>query len=84
MLAAALLLLPDAARAQMPAGFVDASTVVEGLVLDMRYFSANNFVGARIDGYRAGRCILARPAAAALAAVQRDLAPQGLGLMVFD
>ena len=37
----------------MPAGFVDAATVVDGLVVDMRYFGEDNFVGARIDGYEA-------------------------------
>ena len=79
------------AQAQMPvqaqhihAGFVDAGTVVEGLVVDMHYFGEDNFVGARIDGYEGARCLLSRPAAAALARVQQDLAPQGFGLKVFD
>ena len=67
-----------------PQGFVDAATVVDGLVVDMRYFGQDNFVGARIDGYDAARCLLTRPAAAALARVQQDLAPQGFGLKVFD
>ena len=81
-IAAALVASPVAA--QMPAGFVDAATVVEGLDVDMRYFGDDNFVGARIDGYEAPRCILMRRAAAALALVQQDLAAQGLGLKVFD
>jgi zinc D-Ala-D-Ala dipeptidase len=72
------------AQAQVLAGFVDAATIVDGLVVDMRYFGEDNFVGARIDGYEAARCLLTRPAAAALARVQKDLAPQGLGLKVFD
>jgi D-alanyl-D-alanine dipeptidase len=63
---------------------VDAAAAVHGLVVDMRYFGEDNFVGAHIDGYDAPRCLLARPAAAALAKVQRDLVPQGLGLKVFD
>jgi D-alanyl-D-alanine dipeptidase len=77
-------LQPASAQAQPPAGFVDAAAVVEGLVVDMRYFGEDNFVGTRIDGYEAPRCLLTRPAAAALARVQQDLAPQGLGLKVFD
>jgi zinc D-Ala-D-Ala dipeptidase len=83
---AVLLILPmvSPARAQTPAGFVDAATVVDGLVVDMRYFGEDNFVGARIDGYEQPRCLLTRQAAAALAAVQRALAPQGYGLKVFD
>jgi D-alanyl-D-alanine dipeptidase len=79
-----LTLALPAARAQPAPGFVDAATVVEGLVVDMRYFGDDNFIGTRIDGYEAPRCLLTRQAAAALAAVQRELAPQGLGLKVFD
>jgi D-alanyl-D-alanine dipeptidase len=80
-----LALISFPAHAQpMPAEFVDAASVVDGLVVDMRYFGADNFVGKRIDGYEAPRCILARPAAAALSAVQKDLAQRGLGLKVLD
>ncbi len=55
-----------------------------GLQVEARYFGTHNFVGRRIDGYDAGKCLLARQAALALAEVQRDLAPRGLGLKVFD
>ncbi|HXL48852.1 MAG TPA: M15 family metallopeptidase, partial [Xanthobacteraceae bacterium] len=83
---ALLLLAPQFARAQasLPPGFVDAAVVVDALVVDMRYFGDNNFVGQRIDGYERPRCILSAPAGNALAAVQRDLAARGLGLKVFD
>src|SRR5215213_11866538 len=84
-LASSLLIVPATpVCAQVPDTFVDVATVVDGLVVDMRYFGEDNFVGARIDGYEAPRCLLARPAAAALARVQQDLAPQGFGLKVFD
>jgi zinc D-Ala-D-Ala dipeptidase len=81
-----LLLLPSlSAHAQsMPAKFIDAATVVDGLVVDMRYFGVDNFVGKRIDGYEAPRCLLTRPAAVALSVAQRDLARRGLGLKVYD
>jgi D-alanyl-D-alanine dipeptidase len=65
-------------------GFVDAADVVPGLIVEARYFGTHNFVGRRIDGYEAEKCLLARPAAAALAEVQRDLASHGLGLKAFD
>jgi len=82
----ALLLAVQGAQAQapLPAGFVDAAAVADGLVVDMRYFGGNNFVGERIDGYEHPRCLLSGPAAYALAAVERDLAARGLGLKVFD
>jgi D-alanyl-D-alanine dipeptidase len=75
---------PAGAESARHPGFVDAAEVVDGLVVDMRYSGANNFVGAAIDGYEAPRCLLTARAAAALAAVQRDLAARGLGLKVYD
>jgi D-alanyl-D-alanine dipeptidase len=75
----------QAALAQeRPAAFVDAATVVPGLMADMRYAGSHNFVGRPIDGYEAPRCLLAQPAANALAEVARDLAPRGLHVKVFD
>jgi zinc D-Ala-D-Ala dipeptidase len=84
VLATLALLRSSPVMAQAPAGFVDAATVIDKLVVDMRYFGDDNFVGARIDGYEAPRCLLTRSAALALARVQIDLAAQGLGLKVFD
>lgn len=75
---------PVRAQAPVPAGFVDAVAVVDGLVVDIRYFGTDNFVGEKIDGYERPRCLLSAQAARALAAVQRGLAARGLGLKVFD
>ena len=72
-----------AATPEAPA-LVDATELAPGLVLDLRYARADNFVGERIDGYEAARCLLTEPAARALALVQEDLAAKGLGLVVFD
>src|SRR5581483_813198 len=65
-------------------GFVDLAEVAPSIDVDMRYATARNFVGRPVRGYRAGRCLLARPAALALAEVARDLTPSGLGLRVYD
>ena len=83
-LALALAAAPGARAQDLPQGFVDAATLVEGLVVDMRYLGADNFVGARVDGYEAARCLLTRAAAEALAKVARDIADKGFVLKVFD
>jgi hypothetical protein len=75
---------PAQGETPAPPAFIDAAAAVEGLVVDMRYFGDDNFVGARIDGYERARCLLSAPAASALAAIARDLAARGLGLKVFD
>ncbi len=74
----------QAAAQERPASFVDASTVVPGLVVDMRYAGSHNFVGRPIEGYEAPHCLLTQSAADALAEVARDLAPHGLRIKVFD
>ncbi len=83
-LALLVLATSPAHPAELPPGFSDASTLVPGLVVDMRYAGPDNFVGARIDGYEAPRCILATAAAEALAGVARRLAPDGYAPKVFD
>lgn len=74
---------PASAQDRAP-GFVDAASMVPGLVTEMRYAGTHNFVGRRIDGYLAAHCLLTKPAAAALAEVARDLAPRGLAIKAFD
>jgi D-alanyl-D-alanine dipeptidase len=50
----------------------------------MRYATAYNFVGRRIDGYREPVCILTRRAAKALRRAQDALEPEGYTLKVYD
>ena len=64
--------------------FVRLADLAPGIAQDLRYAGADNFVGAKVDGYERPVCLLSAEAAEALAAVQQDLAPQGLGLRVFD
>lgn len=89
LLAGALLVATACAHAQPPgemdrSGFMDAAIAVHGLVVDMRYYGQENFVGRRIAGYEAPVCLLTREAATALSAAQARLGEFGLGLKVFD
>ncbi len=68
----------------LPEGFVYLKDVASDIVVDLRYYSGENFIGERIDGYLAPRCILSMQAAVALSKVQGDLKRFGLGLKVFD
>jgi zinc D-Ala-D-Ala dipeptidase len=72
------------AAQERPDSFVDAATVVPGLIVDARYAGSHNFVGRPIDGYQAPRCLLTKAAAQALAAVAADVAQYGLVIKAFD
>ncbi len=65
-------------------GFVQIHEVIPNVVYDIRYYSADNFVGARVDGYLKPTAYISREAATALKKVQEKLNEQGLGLKVFD
>ncbi len=67
-----------------PSGFVDLKEYVPGLVVELRYATADNFVGQPIDGYEAPRALANAPTARALRSVQEELGRHGLGLKLFD
>ena len=75
---------PGDSLPELPDGFTRLASIAPGIAQEMRYATAYNFVGERIDGYRAGTCILATVAAEALAQVAADLAVDSLGLKVYD
>jgi D-alanyl-D-alanine dipeptidase len=61
----------------VPSGFVDVSSEVPGLIIDLRYYTPHNFMGRRVAGYNAPMCLLTSDAARALAAVASDAASEG-------
>ena len=64
--------------------FVYMRDIIPDVVLDVRYFSDDNFMGVRVDGYRKPVVLISKTAGRALANVQAELRDQGLGLKVFD
>ncbi|WP_078910682.1 M15 family metallopeptidase [Streptomyces sp. NRRL S-87] len=64
--------------------FVALRDVDPSVAEEMRYASAHNFTGTRVDGYREAVCLLTRPAAEALSRAQRSLLARGYGLKVYD
>jgi len=72
------------AAGKLPSGFVDLAEVAPAVIVDARYAGKDNFLGRPARGYGAARCLLTSEAARALAGVQQDVAPFGLGLEVYD
>ena len=64
--------------------FVNVSDVVPDAILEIRYYSTYNFVGARVDGYLEPVALLTRQAADSLRAVSDDLKKQGYRLKIYD
>ena len=64
--------------------FVNLAEAVPDAILEIRYYSTYNFVGARVDGYEEPIALLTRQAADSLRAVSDDLLKQGYRLKIFD
>ncbi len=61
---------------------LDLEKCIEGIVLDIRYATDNNFTGEVI--YESAKAYVRKPVAEALKKVQQELNSQNLGLKVFD
>ena len=64
--------------------FVNLAEAVPDAILEIRYYSTYNFVGARVDGYEEPVALLTRQAADSLRAVSDDLLKQGYRLKIYD
>ena len=64
------------------AHLVELITLDNTIKLDIRYATADNFVGRAV--YPEGRAFLQKPAAKAVVKVHQKLKKQGLGLVIFD
>ena len=63
---------------------VTLSDVVPDAILEIRYFSTYNFVGARIDGYEQPKAMMTQRAADSLRAVSDDVKQMGYRLKIYD
>ena len=64
--------------------FVEVTEVIPDVILEMRYYSTYNFVGARVDGYERPIALMTRQAADSLKVVSDELKAQGYRLKIWD
>lgn len=64
--------------------FVLITDVVPDAILEIRYYSTYNFLGARVEGYNAPVAMLTRQAADSLKVVNDELKAQGYYLKIWD
>lgn len=84
LLASAFLIIFASLKAHAGNPLIDVSSLDSSIHVEMRYFSEWNFVGRKIDGYEANKCLLTPQAARALVLVQKELKAQRLSLLVMD
>lgn len=65
-------------------GFVYLREIDPTILISVRYYGNENFVGKTVDGYRKPVIIMTKQAAEALAKVQADVKKDGYSLLVYD
>lgn len=75
---------PVVKQRKLPKGFVYLDEALPDAKFEIRYYGEYNFVGERIDGYKAPLPILSSKAAKALKEVNDELKRKGYALLVYD
>ena len=65
-------------------GFVAVADIIPDVILDIRYYSENNFIGDRIDGYEEPAALLTKKAAYALKNAGDEVNKRGFSFRIFD
>ena len=65
-------------------GFVYVKNIIPDLIEDLRYFTTNNFMGEKVDGYEANLVILSKEAATALSKAADELREKGYVIKIYD
>lgn len=69
---------------KMSSDFVYIKDYIPNIVVDLRYYGTDNFVGKQVDGYKSDKAIFTKTATNALIKVEKELNKQNLGLKIFD
>ena len=76
---------PDEATPEpMPDGFCILTDSIPDAVLEIRYYSTNNFVGTRIDGYEEPVALITQKAASALRKASDEFHEKGYKIKIYD
>ena len=65
-------------------GFVYLKDIDDSIIVDLKYYSSENFTGRLVDGYLANKAILTNEAGIALSNAQKDFNKLGYSLILYD
>ena len=65
-------------------GFVYLKDIDDSVIVDLKYYSSENFTGQLVEGYHSNTAILTNEAASALSNAQDDFNKLGYSLILYD
>ena len=68
----------------LEAGFVYLNDIDDSIVVNLKYYSSENFTGQFVEGYHSNNAILTKESALALSNAQDDFNKLGYSLILYD
>ena len=68
----------------LEAGFVYLNDIDDSIVVNLKYYSSENFTGQFVEGYHSNNAILTKESAVALSNAQDDFNKLGYSLILYD
>ena len=69
---------------KLPSGFVYINDVDKSIIVNLKYYTKDNFIGERVPHYKANKGILTKKAAIALSKAQEKFLSKGYSIVVYD
>ena len=73
-----------AIKNDLPKGFVYITDINPSIIVNLKYFTTDNFIGRRVPHYKANRGIMTKEAAIALSKAQKKFLARGYSIVVYD
>ena len=68
----------------LPKGFVYIDDIDDSIIVNLKYFTNDNFMGRRVPHYYANRGIMTRDTALALSKAQKKFLAKGYSIVIYD
>jgi D-alanyl-D-alanine dipeptidase len=68
----------------LPKGFVYINDIDESIIVNLKYFTNDNFIGRRVPHYYANKGIMTKETALALSEAQKKFLSKGYSIVIYD
>ena len=74
----------SSSKGDLPKGFVYINDIDPSIIINLKYFGADNFIGRRVPHYKENEGIITKEAAMALSEAQKIFKEKGYTIVVYD
>ena len=77
-------ILISLSKPDLPKGFIYINDINPTIIVNLKYFGTDNFIGRRVPHYKANKAIMTKEAALALSKAQKKFLSKGYSIVIYD